>query len=63
NYGANRIRFPSPVRVGSDIRLGATLAEVTPIAGGAQSVVDVTIEARDAEKPSCVAQVVFRHYV
>jgi len=62
NYGANRVRFPAPVHVGAEIRLGATLAEVTPIDGGAQSVVDVTIEERDATKPSCVAQVVFRHY-
>jgi acyl dehydratase len=63
NYGANKIRFPAPVHVGSEIRLGATLAEVTEIQGGAQSVVDVTIEERDAPKPSCVAQVVFRYYV
>lgn len=62
NYGANRIRFPSPVHVGAEIRLGATLAEVTEIDGGAQSVVDVTIEERGAAKPSCVAQVVFRSY-
>ena len=63
NYGANRIRFPAPVHVGNDIRLGATLAEVTEIEGGAQSVVDVTIEERGASKPSCVAQLVFRHYL
>jgi acyl dehydratase len=62
NYGANRIRFPSPVHVGAEIRLGATLAEVTEIDGGAQSIVDVTIEERGAAKPSCVAQVVFRSY-
>jgi acyl dehydratase len=62
NYGMNRVRFPSPVHVGHDIRLGATLVEVTEIAGGAQSVVDVTIEERDAAKPSCVAEVVFRIY-
>ena len=51
------------MHVGAEIRLGATLAEVTEIEGGAQSVVDVTIEERDATKPSCVAQVVFRCYV
>jgi acyl dehydratase len=62
NYGTNKVRFPSPVHVGAEVRLGATLAEVTPIDGGIQSVVDVTIEERDATKPSCVAQVVFRTY-
>jgi acyl dehydratase len=63
NYGANKVRFPSPLHVGAEVRLGATLAEVTAIEGGAQSVVDVTIEERDATKPSCVAQVVFRYYL
>ena len=63
NYGANKIRFPAPVHVGADVRLGATLVEVTPIPGGAQTVVDVTIEVRDAAKPSCVAQIVTRFYL
>jgi acyl dehydratase len=62
NYGTNRVRFPSPVHVGSEIRLGATLTEVTPVEGGVQSTVDVTIEERGAAKPSCVAQLVFRTY-
>ena len=63
NYGANKVRFPSPVHVGSDIRLGATLDEVTAFEGGGQCAVGITIEERDAAKPSCVAQVVFRYYV
>ena len=62
NYGTNKVRFPSPVHVGSDIRLGATLAEFTEIPGGCQAAVDVTIEERGAAKPSCVAQLVFRYY-
>src|SRR2546427_1941957 len=36
NYGLNKLRFPSPVPVGSKLRLGATLANVTDIQGGAQ---------------------------
>ncbi|WP_298386132.1 MaoC family dehydratase, partial [Ferrimicrobium sp.] len=42
NYGTNRVRFPAPVPVGSRIRLGATLADVTDIAGGVQVQVNVT---------------------
>jgi len=38
NYGAGKIRFPSPVPVGSKLRLGATLASVDDIAGGAQAI-------------------------
>jgi acyl dehydratase len=62
NYGTNKVRFPSPVPVGSDVRAGATLAAVDEIAGGVQVALDVVVEVRDAPKPSCVAQVVFRYY-
>jgi acyl dehydratase len=62
NYGANKVRFTAPVPVGSELRAGATLASVDEVTGGAQIVLDVVIEVRDAPKPSCVAQVVFRYY-
>jgi acyl dehydratase len=62
NYGTNKVRFPAPVPVGSEIRLGAAVAEVEDVAGGIQVALDVTIEVKDAPKPSCVAQVVFRYY-
>ena len=62
NYGANRIRFTSPVPVGSEVRAGATLVAVDPIDGGVQVALDVAVEVRDAPKPSCVAQLLFRYY-
>ena len=62
NYGTNKVRFTAPVPVGSDIRAGATLASVDEVSGGVQVVLDVIVEVRDAPKPSCVAQVVFRYY-
>lgn len=62
NYGTNKVRFVSPVMVGTDIRAGVTVAEVEEVSGGVQIALDVTVEARDAAKPSCVAQVVFRYY-
>ncbi|HVB71197.1 MAG TPA: MaoC family dehydratase [Acidimicrobiales bacterium] len=62
NYGTNKVRFPSPVPVGSDLRAGATLASVDEIPGGVQVALDVVVEVRDAAKPSCVAQVVYRYY-
>jgi len=62
NYGANKVRFPSPVPVGTDIRAGVTLASVEPVSGGVQVTMDVVIEVRDAPKPSCVAQIVYRYY-
>jgi acyl dehydratase len=63
NYGTEKVRFPSPVPVGSRVRAGATLDSVTPIDGGLQMSVTVTIEVEGASKPSCVATTVSRRYV
>ena len=60
NYGLNRVRFPSPVRVGQKIRLSATLAAVEDVPGGVQATVDCVVEADGSDKPACVAQAVFR---
>jgi acyl dehydratase len=62
NYGCNKVRFPSPVPVGSQLRLGAAVAGVEDVEGGVQVTMDITLEVRDAPKPSCVAQVVYRYY-
>jgi len=63
NYGANKIRFPSPVPVGAKVRLGAKLLAVEDVTGGAQGTVEMTFEVKGAPKPSCVAEVIFRYYV
>jgi acyl dehydratase len=63
NYGANKVRFPSPVPVGSKLRLGASLLSVEDVAGGAQIAMELIFEVEGASKPSCVAEVLFRYYV
>jgi acyl dehydratase len=63
NYGLNKVRFPAPVAVGSKVRMGATLAGVEDIAGGAQLIVDMTFEVEGKDKPVCVAQAIYRNYV
>jgi acyl dehydratase len=62
NYGTNKVRFPSPVPVGSKLRLGASLLSVEDVAGGAQIAMELTFEVEGAPKPSCVAEVLFRYY-
>ena len=62
NYGINRLRFPSPVPVGSRLRAGAELSGADRIAGGAQVTLGLTFEVEAATKPSCVAELVFRYY-
>lgn len=54
NYGADRLRFPSPVPVGSRVRLGAELIAVTPNTLGHQAAFRLTIELEGATKPACV---------
>jgi acyl dehydratase len=62
NYGAGKVRFPSPVPVGSKLRLGAELVSVDDVAGGAQVTMLFTFEVEGAPKPSCVAEIIFRYY-
>jgi acyl dehydratase len=63
NYGLNRVRFPSPVPVPSKLRVGAVLKNVEDIEGGAQSTFELTFEVEGKEKPSCVAEAIYRWYV
>jgi acyl dehydratase len=58
NYGANKVRFPAPLRVGSRIRASARLIEVTEISAGRQVVVRYVIDIEGETKPACVAETV-----
>ncbi|MFI7124798.1 MaoC family dehydratase [Nonomuraea sp. NPDC050153] len=63
NYGLEKVRFPSPVRVGARIRLAAKVAEVEDVPGdGVQMLCDFTVEIDGVAKPACVARTVYRHY-
>jgi acyl dehydratase len=63
NYGLEKVRFPSPVKVGAKIRLAAKVVSVEDVAGnGVQSTFDFTIEVDGSDKPACVARPVYRHY-
>jgi Acyl dehydratase len=63
NYGLNRVRFPSPVPVGSRVRAGVVPKSVEDVPGGVQVVSEVTIEREGGEKPCCVAETISRIYV
>ena len=62
NYGLNKVRFPSPVKAGSRIRLVGRLAEVEEVPGGVQIAVDGTIEIEGGAKPAAVLQSLSRFY-
>jgi acyl dehydratase len=62
NYGLNKLRFPSPVRVGSSVRGSSSLVEVTDVGDAVQLIVKTVIELKDSEKPAAVAESVSRYY-
>ena len=63
NYGLNKVRFPTPLPVGSRIRAHVLLAEVKQLGeSGVEVVWRLTYEIEDKPKPCCVADLVFRYY-
>jgi acyl dehydratase len=62
NYGLNRVRFPAPVRVGSRLRGRFRLLSYEVLPGGAQLVMEATIDIEGGSKPACVAETVSRRY-
>jgi acyl dehydratase len=62
NYGVNRVRFPAPVPVDSNVRGTFRVESAEEADWGRQSTLTVTIEREGGDKPVCVAEVVFRHY-
>ena len=63
NYGLNKVRFPSPVRVGSRLRGRFKLLEVEQLDGCMQSVWQMTLECEGLDKPVCVAESVLSMYL
>jgi acyl dehydratase len=63
NYGLNRVRFMSPVLVGSQLRAKFVVESVTEVENnGVQAVWNVTLERQGSERPVCVAEFITRHY-
>lgn len=63
NYGLNKVRFVSPVPVGSRLRAHMKLLACDPIDNnGMQMAWEVTVEREGASKPVCVAESIARHY-
>ena len=64
NYGLNKVRFTSPVPVGSKLRGHMKLLSATPIDGnGMQLAWEMSIEREGSEKPACIAETLARYYV
>ncbi|WP_027801263.1 MaoC family dehydratase [Paraburkholderia dilworthii] len=63
NYGLNRVRFTSPVLVGSQLRARFAVVSVADVDNaGVQVMWNVTLERHENERPVCVAEFITRHY-
>jgi len=63
NYGLNRVRFTSPVPVGSELRARMKLISVEDIPNnGVQMVWEVAFERKGSDRPVCVAESISRRY-
>ncbi|HMT46953.1 MAG: hypothetical protein RL702_1823 [Pseudomonadota bacterium] len=62
NVGADRLRFLSPVKVGSRIRGSGEIVSAEEIKGAIQSVVRVTVEIEGSDKPACVVDTISRYF-
>lgn len=63
NYGLNRVRFTSPVPVGSQLRAKFAVESVTEVDNnGVQVVWNVKLERQGSERPVCIAEFITRHY-
>ena len=62
NYGADKLRFPAPVPVGSRIRGSAELIKAEEIKGCIQSTVRVSVEIEGSDRPGCVIDTISRYY-
>lgn len=62
NYGADKLRFPAPVKVGARVRGGGELLMVQEVKGGAvQATVRVTVEVEGGDRPGCVVETISRY--
>ena len=58
NYGVNKVRFPSPLPVGSRIRAHVKVVDVADVPAGKQVTFGWAIEIEGGTKPACVAETV-----
>jgi acyl dehydratase len=63
NYGTGKVRFPTPVLVGSRLRAGAEITSADPFPSGVQTTMRITIEVDGSDKPACVLEAISRYLV
>jgi acyl dehydratase len=58
NYGIDRVRFPAPLRVGSQVRVTVEVMRALQKTSGVEAVFTLTYEIEGEPRPACVADVI-----
>lgn len=61
NYGYNKVRFITPVKVGARIRARGEVTAINQLEGAVQATTTITVEIEDSEKPAAVAESIVRY--
>jgi acyl dehydratase len=61
NYGYNKVRFITPVKVGAKIRARGEITAVNQLEGAVQATTTITVEIEDSAKPAAVAESIVRY--
>lgn len=62
NYGCDKVRFPSPVPVGSRLRSRGELIKAEPVTNGVQATIRITVDIEGKDRPACVVDTISRFY-
>ncbi|EPR66079.1 MaoC family dehydratase [Cyclobacterium qasimii] len=62
NYGIENLRFANPVKVNDEIRMHATLANISDLRGTIKTEMKVKIEIKGERKPALAAQLIFLYH-
>ena len=61
NYGYNKVRFITPVKVGAKVRARGELTSVNQLDGAVQATTTITVEIEGSDKPAAVAESIIRY--
>ncbi|MUL79146.1 MaoC family dehydratase [Mycolicibacterium sp. CBMA 226] len=60
NYGYNKVRFITPVKVGAKVRARAVISKIDQLDGAVQATMTVTVEIEGSDKPAAVVESIVR---
>jgi acyl dehydratase len=61
NYGYNKVRFITPVKVGANVRARGELTSVNQLEGAVQATTTITVEIEGTAKPAAVVESIVRY--